>query len=115
MANEEVKACLEVAEKYFPMMSKEMPDVMRGFKEILGASLKPGKLSTKEKEFVALGIALYARCSYCVVIHTKKCVEAGATREEIMEACGVAVAMGGGPAATYVNLVLKTLDEMGVK
>ena len=110
----EVQDCLEVATKYFPKIAEEIPDVMRGFKQ-MATCLQDNKLTFKEKEFIALGIGLYSRCSYCVVIHTKKCVDAGATREEIMEACSVAMFMGGGPATTYVNLVIKTLDELGVK
>ena len=42
-------------------------------------------------------------------------VEAGATAKEVMEAAGVAVVMGGGPAFSCISEVLKALDAMGVK
>jgi len=43
----------------------------------------------------------------------KKCFEAGATREEIGETCGVAILMGGGPALTYATFVAKAIEEFG--
>jgi len=39
-------------------------------------------------------------------------VAAGATRKEILEAAGVAVLMGGGPAFTHVAEVIKALDAL---
>jgi alkylhydroperoxidase/carboxymuconolactone decarboxylase family protein YurZ len=42
----------------------------------------------------------------------KKCLDAGATREEILESAGVAVMMGGGPAYTHIPMVIESLDEL---
>ena len=40
------------------------------------------------------------------------CLKAGATREEILEVCGVAIAMGGGPSYTYTAFVLDCVDAL---
>ena len=48
-----------------------------------------------------------------IVIHVKKCLEAGATKEEIAEVCGVAILMGGGLALTYSTFVAKAVEEFG--
>ncbi len=40
---------------------------------------------------------------------------AGATKAEILGACGIAIAMTGGPAMTYVPRVLRYLDEVSAK
>jgi len=87
-----------------------LPDVVKGFTEMMQAAEKDGVLSHKVKELVTLGIAISTRCDYCIVAHVAACLKAGATREEIMEVCGVAILMGGGPSYTYTALVLDTMD-----
>ncbi len=73
-----------------------------------------GALSLREKELVAVGAALVARCEECIVVHVQKALQAGCTREEIIEAAGVAKIFGGGPVlAASATLLLEVLDEFG--
>ncbi len=82
------------------------------FMNLLGAAYAPGKLDTKVKELISVAIGVYNRCEYCIVFHTYKALEAGATREEIMEAAMVSVAFGGGPTMAYsVTLLKDSLNE----
>jgi AhpD family alkylhydroperoxidase len=74
--------------------------------------MKEGSLSVKQKELIALGIAVAVHCSPCIDSHVEKCLKAGATDTEIMEAAGVGVLMGGGPAYMYSALVAAALDRM---
>lgn len=94
-------------------MRVHSPDVLRGFGGMFQALMKKGALSVREKEFVALGIALAVRCVPCVNLHVQKCIKAGATREQVIEAAGVAVVMQGGPAFTHMPEVIKVLDHFG--
>jgi AhpD family alkylhydroperoxidase len=91
-------------------MAHDIPEVVKSFQGLVSKSLEPGALTTKEKEFVALGIAVAQHCTPCIYLHVQKAIEAGATRKEIMEAAGVAVLMGGGPAFTHVGEVIKALE-----
>jgi AhpD family alkylhydroperoxidase len=84
-------------------------------KRLMPGVLKDGALSTKEKELIALGIAVCATCDYCISIHVKKCYEAGATKEEMAEALGVAILMGGGPALTYSAFAANAIEELAPK
>jgi len=95
-------------------MARDIPEVLKSFQGLVGKSLEQGALTTKEKEFVALGIAVAQHCTPCIFLHVQKAVEAGATRKEIMEAAGVAVLMGGGPAFTHIAEVIKALDALNV-
>ncbi|MCX5895588.1 MAG: carboxymuconolactone decarboxylase family protein [Proteobacteria bacterium] len=95
-------------------MAQDIPDMVKGFQGLVGKSLEPGALDTKQKEFIALGIAVAQHCAPCIYLHTQKAVQAGATRKEILEAAGVAIFMGGGPAFTHVAEVVKALDALGV-
>ncbi len=82
------------------------------FMNLLGTAYAPGKLDSKVKELISIAIGVYNRCEYCIVFHTFKALEAGATREEIMEAAMVSVAFGGGPTMAYTVTLLKdSIDE----
>ena len=85
---------------------------VQAFMNLLGATYSEGKLTTKTKELISIGIATYNRCEYCIVFHSYKALEAGATREEILEAAMVSVAFGGGPTMAYTVTLLKDcIDE----
>jgi AhpD family alkylhydroperoxidase len=92
-------------------LSKYEPQSMRDFKAFMGKVLEEGTLDTKIKELIAIGTSITARCKYCIAIHVEKALNAGATKEEILEAATVAILMGGGPAMTYIVEVKKALDE----
>jgi len=92
-------------------LSEHQPETMRHFKMFMGQVLKEGILDTKTKELIAVGTAITARCKYCIALHVKKALDAGATKDELMETATVAMLMGGGPAMTYIVEVKKALDE----
>jgi len=106
-------------EKDFKMtlgvMRKESPKVMEAFLNLLRSVSQGGILSAKEKELISLGIALYARCEPCIILHTKSAIEAGATKEELIEACAVALMMGGSPTTTYMATFLKAFETFSKK
>ena len=68
-------------------------------------------LSGKEEELINVGIAVATQCEWCIAVHVKHAVKAGATRDELVEAGFQAVLMHGGPALMYLVLLFKALDE----
>ena len=61
---------------------------------------------------MSVAIGCYNRCEYCIVYHSYKALEAGASKEEILEAAMVSVAFGGGPSMAYtVTLLQECIDE----
>lgn len=99
----------EFMEKY----EKKCPDVSGAFYALHDTVvMKEGNLSIKEKEFIALGIAISARCEHCIYFHTAQAKMSGATDEEILEAASVAVYMGGGPSFSYIKYVMDALEEL---
>lgn len=86
-------------------------DIGRAFGGFFQALMKEGALSIKQKELIALGIGVSSRCESCIYAHVEKCLKAGASAVEIMEATGVAVMMGGGPVYTYAPTVAAALDH----
>ncbi|BCS95751.1 alkyl hydroperoxide reductase AhpD [Desulfoluna limicola] len=96
-------------------LQEECPELMGAFVKMDQAAYVEAELERKTKELIGLAVALYARCEYCMAIHTKQALEEGATREEILEAASVAVAFGGSPSMAYLaTTVVKSLDEFDV-
>lgn len=57
--------------------------------------LQPRALSLGEKarQLISIAVAVTTRCDSCITIHTDLALKAGATKQEIAEALGVAMAM----------------------
>ena len=93
-------------------VGKTNGEEVNAFMNLLGATYKPKAVDVKTKELISVGISAYNRCEYCIVYHVYKALEAGASREEIMEAAMVAVAFGGGPSMAYsVSLLRDSITE----
>jgi AhpD family alkylhydroperoxidase len=88
-----------------------LPDVMKGFGEMHRAAVADGALSRATKELMAMAIGITARCDGCIALHVHDALGAGATREQVLEAIGVAVMMGGGPASVYAIEAFDALDQ----
>jgi AhpD family alkylhydroperoxidase len=111
MANE-VAAFLSQWQGDRQKIKEQAPDIARGFGGFYQTIMKEGALSLREKELIALALGVATRCTACIDLHVQGCLKAGATREQVLEATGVAVMMQGGPAYTYVPEVLRALEEL---
>jgi AhpD family alkylhydroperoxidase len=93
-------------------VSEINPSVIKAFNEFGGAVLAEGAVNVKTKELISIGVSVYSRCEYCIVMHTYNALKAGASKDEILEAGLVASAFGGGPAFAYTTTLLKQcIDE----
>ena len=92
-------------------LTKGIPDVMEGYMALSSAAKAGGCLDTKTKELIATAIGVAVRCDSCIASHTKAASVNGATREEVLEALGIAVLMGGGPSVVYASHALVAFDE----
>ena len=99
--------------KYRDKFYEALPGVMAAHTAFRDEVYKDGALSLKFKRLIALGIALRAGCTRCIISQTKQAVEAGATKDEVLEAVSVAIAMGGTPAVGWLWRVVKLLEELG--
>lgn len=93
-------------------LREALPEAMAGFSRLHRAALEPGALDLPTKELIALAIAVTVRCEGCVSFHLADALRAGASRAQIVEALGVAVLMGGGPAVVTGAEALATLDAL---
>lgn len=108
----EVATFFDQWEKDQQQLKEDAPNIARGFGGMFQALMKEGALSVREKELIALAIGLAVRCGPCINLHVKKCLKAGATRDQVLEAAGVAVMMQGGPSFTYVPEVIRAVEHV---
>lgn len=92
--------------------AKLSPGALSGLNAIEESASKSNLLGVKVHELIALAVAVTTRCDGCISVHTKKAVEAGATREEIAEALSVAIALNAGAALVYTARVFDTHDAL---
>ena len=89
------------------------PEIVKGFVALNNGAAKTQHLDAKTREFIALAVAITTKCEGCMDAHVRKAVAAGATKEEIAEALGVAIALNAGAAFTYALHVLDRANEAG--
>jgi len=91
-------------------IGKLSPDTLRGYQTLSGAGEKTGHLDAKTRELISLAVAVTTRCDGCITVHTGEALKHGATREEIAEALGVAIAMNAGAALVYSARVMDAVN-----
>ena len=92
-------------------LSQLTPGTMEGYKALASAGHKTNHLDAKTRELIAIAVAVTTRCDGCIAVHSKAAKAAGATKEEIAEALGVAVALNAGAAMVYSARVLDALGD----
>ncbi|HAI59060.1 MAG TPA: carboxymuconolactone decarboxylase [Xanthomonadaceae bacterium] len=93
-------------------LRKGAPGPMQAFSGLAREAMKPAALDLKTKELLAIAIAIATRCEGCVGFHVKAAIKAGATREEVLETCSLAIYMGAGPSMIYAAETLRAFDEI---
>jgi AhpD family alkylhydroperoxidase len=89
------------------------PDTVKGYVTLSGAGQKAGHLDDKTRELIALAAAVSLRCDGCIAVHTATARQLGATKDELAEALGVAVAINAGAAVVYSTRALDAFDAAG--
>jgi AhpD family alkylhydroperoxidase len=88
------------------------PETVKGYVELSSAGEKNNLLGAKMRELIALAVAVTARCDGCITVHSEAAVRHGASKEEIAEALGVAIAVNAGAALVYSTRVMDAVEEM---
>jgi AhpD family alkylhydroperoxidase len=77
------------------------PDLVKAYAAFHHANSQSKHLDAKTRELIALGVAVSLRCDGCINAHTEAATRAGATKEEIVDALGVAVMVNAGATMVY--------------
>jgi len=92
-------------------LAAAQPSVMEAFERFHQAAVATGALDKRTKELIALAVSVTAGCDDCIAHHVNDAIRAGATREELVDALGVAVLMGGGPGMIYASHAIEAVDQ----
>ncbi|MER3403296.1 MAG: carboxymuconolactone decarboxylase family protein [Armatimonadota bacterium] len=93
---------------------------------ILGSGFKPfqrffaldasaydeGAIPVKYKEMMGLVGSMVLRCHDCIFYHLDRCVQEGATREELHEAMNIALIIGGSIVIPHLRYAYEVMDEL---
>lgn len=85
-------------------------DIIRGYRTMSDAAAHADILGPKVRELIALAVAVTRSCDGCIVTHVEAALRHGATKEEIVEALGVAISVNAGAALIFSGRVLDALE-----
>lgn len=87
------------------------PDLLKGNDVLSKAAPTPPTLDAKTRELIALAVAVTTRCDGCIAFHTEAARKAGATKAQLVEALGVAIALNEGAALIYSARAVDAFDS----
>ena len=86
--------------------------VYKKFLKMEEAAYVDGALKKKDKELIAVGIAVATNCESCMEWHITAAVKSGATFREVLEAIEVGIEFGGGRATVSARFALEVMDHL---
>jgi AhpD family alkylhydroperoxidase len=107
---EKIEQIIETRKKAHGFYLKK-PSVYRSFLSMEKATYCDGDLDKKTKELIAAGISVVINCESCMEWHIKQALDDGATIEHVVEAIGVGMEMGGGPATASARFAMNVLEH----
>jgi AhpD family alkylhydroperoxidase len=93
-------------------ISAANPELVKAYAGLSHANAKSTHIDAKTRELVALAVAVTLRCDGCINAHTDAAIKAGASKEEIVDAVGVAIMVNAGATMVYSA---RTLDAYNAK
>jgi len=97
------------------LLAEQRPSVARALYKYKNEIFKPGALTVREKELIAVALSCLLRCETCLEFHADRAMEAGATKEDLRETLDVTMYMTGPStlmwSSAIENLVQDDSDE----
>lgn len=91
------------------------PGTVSGYQSLIRAGHRAGYLDARTRELIALAVAVTMQCDGCISVHVAEALKYGASKEEIAEALGVAVAISAGAALMYSARVMDAVAAYSQK
>ena len=87
------------------------PEIVKAYAGLHHANSASAHLDAKTRELIALAVAVSLRCDGCINAHTDGAIKAGASKEEIVDALGVAIMVNAGAAMVYSARTIDAFDS----
>ncbi len=88
-------------------LNSSAKDGMKAFWAFDKAAFADGAIDSKNKQLIALAVAMTTQCPYCIELHTEAARKAGASDSELSEAAVVSAAIRAGGAITHATHMFK--------
>lgn len=96
------------------VMQEAMPELAAHYEAYTAETYAGGELDAKTKRLMALCAATVSHCRACMLFQTRRALDLGATRGELLETLAVAANLGGTMGAGEATRVIAYLREEGV-
>lgn len=91
-------------------ISKVNPAVFKAYVAMNQANAASTRLDARTRELIALAVSVTLRCDGCINAHTEAAIKAGATKEDIVDALGVAIMVNAGATMVYSARTVDAYD-----
>ena len=102
----------EKAAEAMAYLQKYAPDSYAKYLEFTKKLGETGGLAPATLELILVGCAVMSQCDMCITLHVENAAAHGASRDEILQAALMAVAMGGSPKLMYLKYVFEALEDL---
>lgn len=93
-------------------MQQQAGDVFPKYIAFTKEISQTGPLDHKFQELIHVACSVMSQCELCISLHIQSAASHGASREEIMQAAMLAIAMGGSPKMMQMEFVLEELEAL---
>jgi AhpD family alkylhydroperoxidase len=102
----------ERAAELFKQMNLHRREVVKSYRGFTEAIKKSGHIEPKAQSLILLACSIISQCDVCIALHVQGAASNGATKDEIIDAGLLAVAMGGSPKMMYMSYVYEEVDKL---
>ncbi len=99
-------------EKNFKEIDLQSKNESESFKNFLNHIFDNNHLDAKTKALIAVALSVVKQCKWCITYSADLALKNAATKEQILEAGWVGVAFGGFGAYTYMQILVKSLNDL---
>ena len=93
------------------LLAEQRPSVARALYKYKKEIFKPGALTVREKELIAVALSCLLRCETCLEFHADMAMEAGATKEDLRETLDVTMYMTGPSTLMWSSAIEKVVQD----
>jgi len=93
------------------LLAEQRPSVARALYKYKNEIFKPGALTVREKELIAVALSCLLRCEACLEFHADMAMEAGATKEDLRETLDVTMYMTGPSTLMWSSAIENVVQD----
>ncbi|MBD3277338.1 MAG: carboxymuconolactone decarboxylase family protein [Candidatus Aegiribacteria sp.] len=108
----ELESYIEEREDLNRILLEKADRVMKRFISLDSLTYGDGALNSTTKELLGLVASTALRCDDCIRYHLMRCGQLGVSEEEIVEALGIAMVVGGSITIPHIRRAVAFLEDM---